>query len=53
MVNNVYRFRRIKWGDPKKLRVLVEDFSPRKRPVAFILFVAGVSVLAFGIGFSL
>lgn len=30
MANNVYKFRRIKWGDPTpKLKVLVEDFQRR------------------------
>jgi hypothetical protein len=30
MVNNVYKFRRIKWGDPRpKLKVLSEDFRRR------------------------
>lgn len=30
MGDNVYKFRRIKWGDPNpKLKVLVEDFQRR------------------------
>lgn len=47
MADNVYKFRRIKWGAPKKLKVLVEDLAPRRRPLLFIALVCTVSVAAF------
>lgn len=53
MVNNIYRFRRIKWGDPKpKLKVLVEDISGRPwleriSGRVFALMVVVVMILAF------
>lgn len=53
MANNIYRFRRLKWGDPTRLKVLVEDLSPRRRPVAFIASVCCVSIATFAAVFWL
>ena len=47
MQDNVYRFRRIKWGEPKKLKVLAEDFTPKKHPIAFGVLVSAVFVVIF------
>lgn len=53
MTNNVYRFRRVKWGDPRlKLKVLVEDFKhvpwiDRLSSGAFVLNVVIAAALTF------
>ncbi len=48
MRDNIYRFRRIKWGEPKRLKVLAEDLAPRKRPYAFAGVVCAVFIATFG-----
>ncbi|WKL20189.1 hypothetical protein QYR00_14170 [Agrobacterium tumefaciens] len=59
MAKNVYKFRRIKWGDPRpKLKVLVEDFKrtpwiDRLSRGAFVLIVALAAILAFAISVTL
>lgn len=59
MAKNVYKFRRIKWGDPRlKLKVLVEDFKrapwiDRLSSGAFVLIVALAAILAFAISVTL
>ncbi|HTN95683.1 MAG TPA: hypothetical protein VL101_01790, partial [Nordella sp.] len=53
MVSNIYKFRRVKWGDPKeKLKVLSEDFRrklwlDRLSTTQFLLLVAVVSGMTF------
>lgn len=53
MVNNVYKFRRIKWGDPReKLKVLSEDIQrrfwlDRLRPAPFWLMAAAIWFASF------
>jgi hypothetical protein len=53
MANNIFQFRRIKWGDPKpKLKVLVEDFQrriwlDRLSPRAFWLLICFAAVTTF------
>ena len=51
MPDNVFRFRRIKWGEPVKLKVLAEDLQARPRPYAFglavMLCAAGAFALAY------
>ena len=43
MANNVYKFRRVKWGNPReKLKVLAEDFQRK-----VWLIVCHLSNLAF------
>ncbi|PWJ80627.1 hypothetical protein C7441_112169 [Pseudaminobacter salicylatoxidans] len=49
MADNIYKFRRIKWGDPRKMSVLVEDLTTRKRPWMFILLACLVSAVTFTI----
>lgn len=59
MPNNVYKFRRIKWGDPRpKLKVLVEDFKQapwidRISSKAFAVLVLVVTVLVFAVTMAL
>jgi len=53
MVNNVYKFRRIKWGDPRpKLKVLKEDFRrrlwlDRLSPVQFLALTLLSAIATF------
>lgn len=53
MAKNVYKFRRVKWGDPRpKLKVLVEDFKrapwiDRLSSGAFALIVGLAAILMF------
>ena len=53
MANNVHKFRRVKWGNPReKLKVLAEDiprpfWMDRLAPRQFVLFVCVVSVAVF------
>lgn len=47
--DNVYRFRRIKWGEPTKLKVLAEDLAPHQNPYSFVLIIIAVMVVTFGI----
>lgn len=53
MVSNIYKFRRVKWGDPKeKLKVLSEDLQrklwlDRLSTTQFLLLVAVVSGMTF------
>lgn len=53
MVSNIYKFRRVKWGDPKeKLKVLSEDLQrklwlDRLSTTQFLLLVAMVAALTF------
>lgn len=55
MANNIYQFRRIKWGDPKpKLKVLVEDLQRRMwlerlSLRAFCLLICFASVTTFAV----
>jgi hypothetical protein len=51
MRDNVYRFRRLKRGEPKKLKVLAEDLVPHKRRFAFAALVCVVFCIAFGIAY--
>lgn len=59
MAKNVYKFRRIKWGDPRpKLKVLVEDFKrapwiDRISSRAFVVIVILATILAFAISITL
>lgn len=54
MSDNVYRFRRVKWGDPVKLKVLAEDIRARPRfPACFALTVAAVFAAVFATTFYL
>lgn len=54
MGDNVYKFRRLKWGDPIKLKVLAEDIRATPRiPVYFALTVAAVFVAVFIVTFYL
>lgn len=48
MRDNVYKFRTLKWGDPKKFKVLAEDLEPKRRPIAFIALVMVAAIVAFG-----
>lgn len=53
MANNVYKFRRVKWADPReKLKVLSEDLQrkvwlDRLSPGRFWMLVAALSAIAF------
>jgi hypothetical protein len=53
MSKNVYRFRRVKWGDPRpKLKVLVEDLKrapwiERLSSKAFAGMVGGLALIVF------
>ncbi|MDR6757827.1 hypothetical protein J2Y48_003124 [Mycoplana sp. BE70] len=53
MVNNVYKFRRVKWGNPReKLKVLSEDIQrrvwlDRLSPVSFWSLAAAVWTVIF------
>jgi hypothetical protein len=55
MANNVYKFRRVKWGNPReKLKVLAEDFQrkvwlDRLSPVQFGVLSAFAVVIAFAV----
>lgn len=55
MVNNVYKFRRVKWGNPReKLKVLVEDIQrkvllDRLTPSQFGALVGVAAIFAFAI----
>lgn len=55
MANNVYKFRRVKWGNPReKLKVLVEDLQrkfwlDRLSPGQFGVVVALAIVVAFAL----
>jgi hypothetical protein len=59
MVNNVYKFRRVKWANPReKLKVLAEDLQrkfwlDRLSSLQFALLVAGLSVVAFALATTL
>lgn len=59
MPNNVYKFRRIKWGDPRpKLKVLVEDFKRvpwinRVSNRAYVVVVLVTATLTFAISMCL
>ena len=59
MTKNVYKFRRVKWGDPRpKLKVLVEDFRhtpwiDRLSSGAFALIVGLAAILVFAISVML
>lgn len=59
MTKNVYKFRRIKWGDPRpKLKVLVEDFKrvpwiDRIPSGAFVVIVLLATILTFAISIAL
>jgi len=59
MAKNVYKFRRIKWGDPRpKLKVLVEDFKrvpwiDRISSWAFFVIVILATILTFAISITL
>lgn len=48
MRDNVYKFRTLKWGEPKKFKVLVEDLEPKRRPNAFVGLVIALAITAFG-----
>jgi hypothetical protein len=53
MVTNIYKFRQVKWGNPReKLKVLVEDIQrtfwlDRLSPMQFGVLVAAVIVFVF------
>lgn len=53
MAKNVYKFRRVKWGDPRpKLKILVEDFKrtpwiDRLSSGVFALIVGLAAILMF------
>lgn len=48
MANNVYRFRRLKWGDPEqKLQMLPPD-PPRRSSLPWFEIVCISATLAFG-----
>jgi hypothetical protein len=55
MANNVYKFRRVKWGAPReKLKVLAEDIQrkvwlDRLSPGQFGLVVAFAGIVAFAL----
>jgi len=52
MPKTVIPFRRIKHGDPLKLKVLVEDLTPAKRfTVAFIAVLIACCAIGFVSGF--
>lgn len=52
MAKKVVPFRRLKHGDPVKLKVLVEDLEPRRRSaLPFAVALALVSVASFAIGY--
>lgn len=51
--DSVYRFRRLKWGDPEKFKVLAEDLSPRRRPFAFALVVCAVFAATFALVYAI
>jgi hypothetical protein len=59
MANNVYKFRRVKWGDPRpKLKVLVEDFKRvpwinRISSRAFVMVLLVTTTLTFAISICL
>lgn len=62
MARNVYRFRRLKWGDPeRKLQVLTEDIGSgarqgparRRRPLTIPQMLIGLLIVsAFGVGYT-
>lgn len=52
MAKKVVPFRRLKHGDPIKLKVLLEDLAPRRRSaLPFAVALALVSGAAFAIGY--
>ncbi|WP_156936651.1 hypothetical protein [Chelativorans sp. J32] len=53
MRDNVYKFRRVKWGEPKKFKVLAEDLAPRSRPATFTALVCVLFLATFCLAYWL